>query len=66
MEMKSTDQATLYPSLEQLKTSAPNAYDNLPEEQNASRVPPDRPEGGEAALAFRLHKINETLKILRD
>jgi hypothetical protein len=55
MEMKSTDQTTLYPSLEPLKASAPNAYDNLPEEHNA---------GGETARAFRLHKINEILKIL--
>jgi hypothetical protein len=35
MEMKSTDQPTLYPSLEPLNASAPNAYDNLPEGQNA-------------------------------
>jgi hypothetical protein len=59
MKMKSTDQATLYPSLEPLKALAPNAYDNLPEEQNASCV-----AGGETAHAFRLRKINETLKIL--
>jgi hypothetical protein len=46
MEMKSTDQATLYPSLEPLNASAP--------------------EGGNANTAhtFRLHKINEILKIL--
>jgi hypothetical protein len=55
MEMKSTDQATLYPSLEPLKASAPNAYDNLPEEHNT---------GGETSHTFRLHKINEILKIL--
>jgi hypothetical protein len=55
MEMKSTDQATLYPSLEPLNASAPNAYDNLPEGQNANR---------ETAHTFRLHKINEILKIL--
>jgi hypothetical protein len=55
MEMKSTDQATLYPSLEPLNASTPNAYDNLPEGHNA---------GGETAHAFRLHKINEILKIL--
>jgi hypothetical protein len=53
--MKSTDQATLYPSLEPLNASAPNAYDNLLEGHNA---------GGETAHAFRLHKINEILKIL--
>jgi hypothetical protein len=51
MEMKSTDQPTLYPSLEPLSASAPNAYDNLP-------------EGGDTAHTFRLHKINEILKIL--
>ena len=50
MEMKSTDQPTLYPSLEPLSATAPNAYDNLPER-------------GET---FRLHKINEILKILED
>jgi hypothetical protein len=55
MERKSTDQLTLYPSLEPLNASAPNAYDNLPEEQNANR---------ETARAFRLHKINEMLRIL--
>jgi hypothetical protein len=49
MEMKSTDQATLYPSLEPLKALAPNAYDNLPEEHNANR---------EAAHTFRLHKVS--------
>jgi hypothetical protein len=52
--MKSTDQATLYPSLEPLNASAHNAYDNLPERRNA-----DQP-----AHTFRLHKINEILKIL--
>jgi hypothetical protein len=55
MEMKSIDQATLYPSFEPLNASAPNAYDNLPEGHNA---------GGEMAHVFRLHKINEILKIL--
>jgi hypothetical protein len=56
MEMKST----LYPSIEPLNTSARNAYDNLPEGQNTNR-----PEGGvERAHTFRLHKINEILKIL--
>jgi hypothetical protein len=30
MGMKSAEQATLYPSLEPLKASAPNAYDNFP------------------------------------
>jgi hypothetical protein len=55
MEMKSTDQATLYHSLEPLNASAPNAYDKLPEEQKANR---------ETAHTFRLHKINEILKIL--
>jgi hypothetical protein len=57
MEMKSTDQQTLYPSLEPLSASAPNAYDNLPKRQNANR--PD-----DTAHTFRLHKINEILKIL--
>jgi hypothetical protein len=57
MEMKST----LYPSLEPLNASAPNAYDNLPEGQNTKR-----PEGGvETAHTFTLHKINEILKILK-
>jgi hypothetical protein len=51
MEMKCTDQPTLYPSLEPLSASAPNAYDNLP-------------EGNQPAHTFRLHKINEILKIL--
>jgi hypothetical protein len=55
MEIKSTDQPTMYPSLEPLNASAPNAYDNLPEGCNA---------GGETAHAFRLHKINKILKIL--
>jgi hypothetical protein len=55
MEMKSTDQATLYHSLEPLKASEPNAYDNLPEGCNA---------GGETAHTFRLHKINEILKVI--
>jgi hypothetical protein len=55
MEMKSSDQAKLYPSLEPLKASAPNAYYNLPEEHNANR---------ETAHTFRLHKINEILQIL--
>jgi hypothetical protein len=50
MEMKSIDQPSLYPSLEPLNASAPNAYDNLPDGQNA---------GGETADTFRLHKINE-------
>jgi hypothetical protein len=50
MEMKSTDQPTLYPSLEPLNATAPNAYDNLP-------------EGNQPAHIFRLHKINEILKI---
>jgi hypothetical protein len=59
MEMKSIDQPTLYPSLEPLNASAPNAYDNLPEGHNTNR-----PEGGETAHTFRLHKINEILKIL--
>jgi hypothetical protein len=40
MEMKSTDQPTLYPSLEPQQPSAPNSYDNLPdsagEERNAA------------------------------
>jgi hypothetical protein len=57
MEMKSIDQPTLYPSLEPLNASAPNAYDNLPEG--------NRPEGGcDTAHTFRLHRINEILKIL--
>jgi hypothetical protein len=51
MEMKSIDQPTLYPSLEPLSATAPNAYDNLP-------------EGNQPAHTFRLHKINEILKIL--
>jgi hypothetical protein len=59
MEMKSTDQATLYPSLKTLKVSAPNAYDNLPDKQNASCV-----ARGETAHAIRPHKINKILKIL--
>jgi hypothetical protein len=60
MEMKSTDQAPLYPSLEPLNVSAPNAYDNLPEGHNSNRL-----EGGcETAHAFKLPKINEILKIL--
>jgi hypothetical protein len=52
MEMKSINQPTLYPSLEPLSASAPNAYDNLP-------------EGNQPARTFRLHKINEILKILK-
>jgi hypothetical protein len=55
MEMKSTDQPTLYPSLEPLSASAPNAYDNLPDGQNANR---------DTARTFRFHKINEILKVL--
>ena len=47
--MKSSDQPTLYPSLEPRSATAPNAYDNLPD-----------------AHTFRLHKINEILKILED
>jgi hypothetical protein len=43
MEMKSTDQATLYPSLESINALVP--------------------EGG-GGETFRLHKINEILKIL--
>jgi hypothetical protein len=55
MEMKSIDQPTLYPSLEPLNATAPNAYDNLPDGQIANR---------DTAHTFRLHKINEILKIL--
>jgi hypothetical protein len=54
MEMKPTDQPLLYPSLEPLNASEPNAYDNLPEERNFS----------ETVHTLRLHKINEILKIL--
>jgi hypothetical protein len=53
IQNNSNNDITINPSLKPLNASAPNAYDNLPEVRNA-----------EIAPTFRLHKINEILKIL--
>jgi hypothetical protein len=66
MAVKSTDQPTLYPSLELQQPSAPNLYDNLPDSQvedwNAALSATNAVSA--TAHTFRLHKINEIIKIL--